>query len=550
VNGRVGRALVAIRDQPIAAAAMGIDIAHFKTITFGVSAMFTGIAGALSALLVQFVAPDSFAPFLSISFLIGIVVGGLASPWGAVFGAMFIHFVPNIADSLSKAAPWAVFGAMLIVCVSVMPHGVAGVMRRWMPQVGAKVANALPPAKFFVPATVLLMLAVAVGAFVSGGNRKRYDPGASDSEIKIGNMMPYSGPASAWGVVGKTEAAYFRMINDRGGINGRKITFISLDHAYSPPKAVEGARRLVEQEQVLLLFSVNGTSTSLAIRDYLENRKVPNLFVASGASQLNDPVHAPWTIQAVPRYRFEGHAYARHILQHFPAARIGILYQNDDFGRDYLDGVRAGLGAKTGMIVAEAAYELNAPSVDSQVVELRASGADVFLIFAANKSAAQAIRKAYDIGWRPTRYVTQTASSTAAVLEPVGFEKAKGILSLHWLKDTSGPRLGDDPAIKRWLDFLNAYYPEADLRDRNVTAGYCYAEAMVHVLQEAGDHLTRENIMRIATHLNDFHPSLAWPGITLETSETNHAPVKTLQMVKFDGAQWVMTGELFRDEEK
>jgi branched-chain amino acid transport system substrate-binding protein len=393
-----------------------------------------------------------------------------------------------------------------------------------------------------------ILLPVFVLTFVAplgaASTPKKYDPGASDKEIKIGNIMPYSGPGSAWGAIGKTEAAYFRMINDRGGINGRKINFISLDDAYSPAKTVEVARRLVEQEQVLFIFGSLGTAPNMAIRKYLNTKKVPQLFVSSGASQWNDPKNFPWTMGLLPEYRMESKAYVTHLLQHSPDARIGILYQNDDYGKDYLHGIKDALGAKAGMIVAALSYEVSAPTVDSQIVQLKASGANVFFNIAGAKFAAQAIRKAYDIGWKPVQYLNIPGNSVGSVLTPAGLDKSIGIISSNFGKDPTSPRWANDPAVIEWTAFMKKYYPDGSLTDFYTTYGYVAAETIVQVLKQAGDVLTRENIMKQAASLKDFEPSMSIPGIKYNTSATDFAPMESLQLMRFDGKSWVTFGDV------
>ena len=375
----------------------------------------------------------------------------------------------------------------------------------------------------------------------------QYGPGVSDSEIKIGNTMPYSGPASAYGIIGKTEAAYFRMVNEYGGINGRKINFISRDDGYSPPKTVEQVRQLVEQDQVLFLFSTLGTPTNTAIHGYLNDNKVPQLFVASGADQWDDPKHFPWTMGFIPSYGTEAHIYARYILQNLPNSKIGVLYQNDDFGKDYLNGLRDGLGDKAAkMIVATQSYETTDPTVDSQVVALQASGADVLLTVAIPKFAAQAIRKVYDTGWKPTHFLTSVSNSVGTVMKSAGYEKGVGIISAAFAKDPTDPQWQDTPEDQEWLAFMKKYNASANLADIQGAVGYSYAQIMVAVLKACGDNLTRENVMKQATSLQNVALPMLLPGITLSTSATDFAPIKQMQLEKFDGATWKLFGEVIR----
>ena len=317
----------------------------------------------------------------------------------------------------------------------------------------------------------------------------QYGPGASDTEIKIGNTMPYSGPASAYGIIGKTEAAYFAMINQQGGINGRKINFISRDDGYSPPKTVEQVRQLVEQDEVLFLFSTLGTPTNTAIHSYLNDNKVPQLFVATGADQWNDPTHFPWTMGLIPSYGTEAHIYARYILKNLPGAKIAVLYQNDDFGKDYLNGLRDGLGDKAAkIIVATQSYETTDPTVDSQVVALQGSGADVLLTAAIPKFAAQAIRKVYDSGWKPTHFLTSVSNSVGTVMKSAGYEKGVGIISAAFAKDPTDPQWQDTAEYKEWLAFMKKYNASANTSDVQGAIGYTYAQTMVAVLKACGDN--------------------------------------------------------------
>ncbi len=375
--------------------------------------------------------------------------------------------------------------------------------------------------------------------------RGQYGPGASDSEIKIGNTMPYSGPASAYGIIGKTEAAYFNMINEQGGINGRKINFISRDDGYSPPKTVEQVRQLVEQDQVLFLFSTLGTPTNVAIHSYLNDNKVPQLFVATGADQWNDPKHFPWTIGLIPSYGTEAHIYARYILKNLPNAKIAVLYQNDDYGKDYFNGLRDGLGDKAGkMIVAAQSYETTDPTVDSQIVALQASGADVLFTVAIPKFAAQAIRKVYDIGWKPTNFLNSVANSVGTVMKNAGFEKGVGIISAAFAKDPTDPQWENTPEYKEWLAFMKKYNASANLADVQGAIGYSYAQTLVAVLKACGDNLTRENVVKQAASIHDLKLPMMLPGIMLSTSATDFAPIKQMQLEKFDGTTWKLFGDV------
>jgi branched-chain amino acid transport system substrate-binding protein len=374
--------------------------------------------------------------------------------------------------------------------------------------------------------------------------QKKYDPGASDTEIKIGQTMPYSGPASAYGTIGKVEAAYFKKVNEEGGINGRKINLISLDDGYSPPKAVEMVRRLVEQDEVLFMYQTLGTAVNTAIQKYLNAKKVPQLFVASGATKWDDPKGNPWTMGWQPNYQTETVIYAKHVLATRPDARIAVLYQNDDAGKEYLKGLKDGLGAKAGMIVAEASFEVTDATVDSQVVQLQSSGADVFFNISTPKFAAQAIRKAHDSGWKPVQYLNNGAVSVGTVLTPAGLEKSVGILSSSYYKDPTDSQWDKDPAMLEWRAFMKQYYPDGSVMDGSNAFGYGAARTLVQVLKQCGDNLTRENVMRQAANLKNFDTGVALPGIRINTSPTDFAPIQALQMMRFNGKSWVLFGEV------
>ncbi len=386
-----------------------------------------------------------------------------------------------------------------------------------------------------------LTLAFATGAHA----QKKYDTGASDTEIKIGQTMPYSGSASAYGTIGKTEAAYVKMINEQGGINGRKINLISLDDGYTPPKAVEQVRRLVEQDQVLFLWQNLGTPTNSAFQKYVNNKKMPHLFIATGATKWGDPKNYPWTTGGQPAYQAEASIYAKHLLKTKPDAKVAVLYQNDDYGKDYLKGLKEGLKDKVSMIVAEASYETAEPSIDSQVIKLQSSGANTFFIFAIPKFAAQAIRKAHDSGWKPLTYVNNVASSVAAVLQPAGLEKSVGLLTASYLKDSHDPQWANSADVKQYLEFMKKYYPDGDPKDYNNAYGYMHANLLVRVLKACGDELTHENIIKQATSLKDLELPMLLPGIKVNTSPTDYYILEQLQMARFDGKEWRLFGELF-----
>ena len=379
--------------------------------------------------------------------------------------------------------------------------------------------------------------------------QKKYDIGASDTEIKIGNIMPYSGPASAYGVIGKTEEAYFKKINAEGGINGRKINFVSYDDAYSPPKTVEQARKLVESDEVLLIFNSLGTAMNSAIQKYLNNKKVPQLFVATGATKWNDPKEFPWTMGWQPNYQSETVIYAKYILKNKPDAKIAVLYQNDDYGKDYLRGLKDGLGAKAAtMIVAEESYETSEPTIDTHIVKLKSTNADIFVNIASPKFAAQAIRKIAEIGWKPMHFLNNVSGSIGGVITPAGPENAQGIISSAYLKDPTDAQWKDDKGMKAWNQFLDKYYPEANRTDASVMYAYTVAQGLVHVLKACGDDLTRANIMQQAASIKDLELDGLLPGIKVNTSGTDFAPLSQVQLERFKGGTWELFGEILNGD--
>jgi branched-chain amino acid transport system substrate-binding protein len=394
----------------------------------------------------------------------------------------------------------------------------------------------------------LLQSSAASTVYLASGRRSARAataPGATDTEIKIGQTMPYSGPASAFGVFGRTYAGFFKMINDMGGINGRKLTLISVDDAYSPPKTLEQTRRLVEQEQVAFIFGTVGTPTNAATRSYLNENKVPQLFVVTGANMFGDPQHYPWTMAASPPYQTAAHIFARHILASTPDAKIGVLYQNDNLGKDYLVGLRDGLGHDhEAMIIKEVSYEVAEPTVDSQVVTLQGSGADTLLIAATPKAGAQTIRKAYDIGWMPARYISYPASSIATTLKPAGLDKSKGLITSQFTKDTTDPRWRDDPGLKEYAAFIAKYMSGADFTDFTAVNGFILAEMLIQVLRQCGDNLSRENIMRQAANLKDLDLPMLLPGIKINTSPDNFYPIRQMQLAAFNGESWELFGDV------
>jgi branched-chain amino acid transport system substrate-binding protein len=393
------------------------------------------------------------------------------------------------------------------------------------------------------------ILAAAPAALVLAAVRaraaKNYGPGVTDTQIKIGNTGPYSGPASSYSTIMKSQAAYFGMVNAEGGVNGRKIDFISYDDAYSPPKTVEQVRRLVEEDGVLLMMNPLGTPTNTAVQHYLNAKKVPQLFVGTGASKWNNPRHFPWTIGWQPSYLGEGHAYAAYILANRPDGKVGILYQNDDFGKDYLHGLSEGLGNKAeAMMVAAASYESTDPTVDSQIIEMQSKGVDVFVNTAAAKFAAQAIRKAAEIKWKPLHILSGIGNSVAITLRPAGLDNSIGIVTDFFLKDPTDPQWQTDQGHKDWVAFMDKYYPRGDKTDINNVYGPSIGQTFVQVLKQCGDDLTRANIVKEAANLHDFRVPMLLPGITINTSPTDFAPIKQIQMARFDGRRWGLFGPL------
>jgi branched-chain amino acid transport system substrate-binding protein len=379
--------------------------------------------------------------------------------------------------------------------------------------------------------------------------QKKYDPGASDAEIKIGNIMPYSGPASAYALIGKTIQAYFNKINDEGGVNGRKLKFISYDDALSPPKTVEQTRKLVESDEVLLIFAPLGTPTQAAVQKYMNIKKVPQLFVAAGATRFGNPKEYPWSMGWQPNYRSEGLIYGKYILANYEKARIGILYQNDDYGKDLLKGLKDGLGDKAAsMISLELTYDPTEPTVDSQIVRLKASGVDVFVNISTPKFAAQSIKKIYELGWSPVHILDNVSNSVASVIKPAGFEKAQGIVSTSYLKDPSDPTWTNDPAIRTWRAFMEKYLPDGDQTSTFAVTAYAVSETLVQVLRQCGDDLTRENVMRQAANLKHLQSGMLLPGIEINTDLADYFPIEQLQMMRFEGESWKLFGPMISGE--
>ena len=394
-------------------------------------------------------------------------------------------------------------------------------------------------------AAAAFSLLATQGAFA----QKKYDTGASDTEIKIGNTEAYSGPASAYGIIGKTEQAYFKMINDNGGVNGRKINFISYDDGYSPPKTVEQIRKLIESDEVLFNFNALGTPTQTAVQKYQNNKKIPQLFVATGASKWNDPKHFPWSMGWQPSYRVEARIFAKYILKEKPNAKIAVFYQNDDFGKDYVAGLKDIFGEKTkDLVVAEESYETTEPSIDSHIVKLKGTGADVLVNISTPKFAAQAIKKMAELQWKPMHLLTNVSISIGAVMKPAGLEASEGILSAGYLKDASDPQWKDDAGMKKFVAFVDKYMPGANLSDANLVYGFSVAETMVQVLKQCGDDLTRANVMKQAASLKDFTPDTLLPGIKINTSPTDFAPIEQLKMMQFKNGKWDFFGDIISAE--
>ncbi len=396
--------------------------------------------------------------------------------------------------------------------------------------------------KLAVASTALALFAVSSSGALA---QKKYDTGATDTEIKIGNIMPYSGPASAYGIIGKTEAAYFKKINDAGGINGRKINFISYDDAYSPPKTVEQARKLVESDEVLFIFNSLGTPPNSAIHKYMNSKKVPQLFVATGATKWNDPKDFPWTMGWQPNYQSETQIYAKYILKNSPNAKIAVMYQNDDYGKDYLKGLKDGLGAKAAsMIVMEESFETSEPSVDNHIVKLKSTGADVFINISTPKFAAQAIKKMSEIQWKPQHFLNNVSASVGSVIKPAGYENSQDIISAAYLKDASDKQWDTDPGMKEFYAFMTKDFPEGDKLDGGTVVGYGVAQTLVQVLKQCGDNLTRENVMKQAASLKDFRTEVLLPGIKINTGPADFAPIASLQLMKFKGEKWELFGDV------
>jgi branched-chain amino acid transport system substrate-binding protein len=406
----------------------------------------------------------------------------------------------------------------------------------------------MSPFTRFIALLLVGSLATLAGA---GAATAQTVVGVTATEIKIGNTNPYSGPASAYGTIGKALGAYVKKVNDEGGINGRKINYITYDDGYSPPKTVEMVRRLVEQDQVAFVFQTLGTPTNTAIHKYMNQQKVPHLFVATGATKWNDPTNFPWTMGWQPNYQAEGQIYAKYVLKNVPDAKIGILYQNDDYGKDYVKGLKDGLGdAAKKMIVSEQSYETTDPTIDSQILNLKSSGANVFFNVTIPKFAVQAIKKAHDIGWKPLHLLNSVSSSVGVVLKPAGLEASKGLLTTYYIQDPTDPQWKNGQGYKDWLAFMKKYYPEGSIEDAFNVYAYSVAQTLVHVLKQCGNDLSRENIMRQAASIKDLTVPMLLPGIKINTSPTDFAPIEQEQLAKFDGERWALFGEIYDGSKK
>jgi branched-chain amino acid transport system substrate-binding protein len=394
----------------------------------------------------------------------------------------------------------------------------------------------------FVCTIALAILSLALFGAGPVSAQRTYDTGATDNEIKIGNTTAYSGPASGVSSVTKTQAAFFKMLNEKGGINGRKINFISYDDGYSPPKTVEQIRKLVESDEVLFLFATLGTPTNAAIHKYVNSKKIPHLFIAGGGNKWSQPEAFPWTMAWQPGPAIETRILAKYIQQNHLNAKIGILYQNDDFGKDLLNGLKEALGENGGKaIVSEVSYEVTSPTIDSQLVQIKSTGADLFLNFASPKFAAQAIRKVAELGWKPVQIVPSNSATVAGTMRPAGFENGQGVLSIHFLKSPQDPQWANDPGLNAWRDFMDKYFPEGDKSDISTVYGYGQALTLVQLLRQCGDNLTRENVMKQAANL-DLDVGVTLPGIRIKTSPTDFSPIKQEQMMRFKGENWEVFG--------
>jgi branched-chain amino acid transport system substrate-binding protein len=394
--------------------------------------------------------------------------------------------------------------------------------------------------KYLMSVLALIGVFATAALFSANAAEKKYSVGASDTEIKIGHTTAYSGPVSSFGVSGRTLVAYFKMVNQAGGINGRRVNVVSLDDAYSPPKAVEQTRKLVEDEEVLLIYGVSGSPTNSATQKYLNGKGVPQILIATGASKFNNPKDFPWTMPFWPAYGLEQKIYVDYILKTKPNAKIAVLYANDDYGKDHLNGIKTALSKNAGAsIVAELSYETSDPTIDSQIVNLKASGADVFISASTPKFAAQAIRKAHEIGWTPLLFITNASSSISGVLKPAGLENSVGVMAAGFLKAPGDPIWANDNDVKDYLEFMKKWNPQDNPDDSLATVAYANATMLRHVLEDCGDELTRDNVMKQVANIHDVRLPLHLPHVVLKTTPQDLSAFKSLQLQRFDGEKWV-----------
>jgi branched-chain amino acid transport system substrate-binding protein len=550
---RVGRALITIRDNEIVAKSMGVNLAAYKTGAFALSAGYAGIGGALYVFTVGFVSPESFTVTVSISFLAAVVVGGLATVIGPVFGALFIVLVPEYAADVDDALAGVIYGAVLIVVMYVERGGIVGFGRRILEWVkrnrGGSMQRRSSMATVIALVVAAALVAVGCGRGDNGGGSNA--PGVTDTSIKLGTTFPLSGPASAYATISRASTAYFKMINAKGGVNGRKISYIVRDDGYDPARAVQNARRLITQDKVFALFNPLGTPPNLAIWDYVNQQKVPQLFVATGASDWGKDIKKhPWTIGWQPDYVTEASAFGEYLKKVKPGAKVAVLYQNDGFGKDLLGGFQKEIEGSNIKIVAKQSYEVTDPTVSPQVVKLAKSGADTFLDIATPKPTAQAIGTVAKIGtWKPLHLISNVSASKSLVFKPVGLAAAKGIVSNTYIKDPESSQYTNDAAMKQYKAQLKKYAPRLDPNEPFNVYGWAVAETMVRTLQQAGKDLTRDDVMKAARSL-DLNIGLLLPGIKIKTSETDGYPIQSVAIQKFDGQNWKVLGGIFNSQEQ
>ncbi|HEX8929989.1 MAG TPA: ABC transporter substrate-binding protein [Actinomycetota bacterium] len=570
-RGGLGRALVAIRENERAATTMGVDRARVKSRVFAWSAAYAGVAGALFALTLGFVAPESFNLALSFIFLAAIVIGGLGTLGGALFGALFIEFVPQYAERVNQALTGMIYGATLIAVIYLMPGGVAGLLRSLRRRL-VEVAEPPPPpgaessegphtkegpmvggrskagrGRF----TMLALLALALVAAGcgrdegGGGGAGAADPGITDTSIKLGGSYPFSGPASAYGTIAKGANAYFKFINDKGGVNGRKIEFVTYDDGYEPQRALTNARKLVEQDKVFAVVNPLGTANNIAMREYLNGKKVPQLFVATGSSLLSGDPKFPYTTGWQPTYKAEAKVYAEYVKQTKPSAKVAVLYQNDSFGKELLDSFTSGISGSQVSIVAKEPYEATAATVAPSVVKLANSGADVFLDISTPKAGAQAIGAVAQSGWKPLHILNSVAASKTQVLKPVGYQYAQGIVTAAYTKTADDPQWTNDAAMKEFLSDLKKYAPDADPNDPYSVYGWSVGYTIVETLKKVSGTPTRDALMQAAKNL-DVTPPLLLPGITVKTSDSDPYPIEAMQIAQFTGESFKLQGQVIQ----